>query len=105
MTHEIDLGDDDGFVVIKAEGAEVRKDLYELNNALHDYHTKNAKLGMLQYNAGLQQMLESMGLPAGMSHFQVARLAQQVVARVAELKKKLEATPESPASTASTPSS
>lgn len=87
MTEEINLGEDDGFVVVKTADGECRLDLFQTQNKIHDYHKANANKPEEEYAAGLVTMMQSMGLPRG-SHRMAIRFVQSINARVAEVKKK-----------------
>lgn len=102
---KIDLGQEDGFVTIVAtDGTEVKRDLFEVNAAVRDYHQKNQGRPDAEYNAGLIELFQGFGLP-GCSVRVAARLVRHIHQMVEEVKKKDSLTPASPASTASTPSS
>ena len=98
----IDLGEDDGYVVVKAAGAEVTLDLWEVNDRLYDYYGKNKDRPDADYNAGLVVLMTTLGLPK-VSYRMAAKFADAIREAVAEKKGKPSATAGSPASTASTP--
>ena len=100
----MDLSEDDGFidVVFDKQGGSVRIDVYRAYDDIAEYHNANKSKPNDEYHAGLIELMGRMGVPVGS-----ARLAQRfcagVMARVEELKKNLELTPASPASTATIP--
>ncbi len=82
----IDLGDDDGFVIVKVSGGEVRLDLHKLNNRIFEFHERNRTASDSDYCDGLVRLFAEMGLPE-LSHRKAQKLVEQVHTLMDELKK------------------
>ena len=98
----IDLGEDDGYISVKVAGVEVTLDLWETNSRIYDYSTAAKDRPDADYNRGLVDLLESMGLPR-LSFGMAAKFVRAINAAAAEKKEPASITAVSPASTASTP--
>lgn len=99
---DINLGDDDGFVLVTAGATSVRVDLYEVNNKIHAFHLASKDRPDNEYNQGLVELMVELGLPR-CSHRMAVRFVGAVRERLEELRKKNSTTAGSPASTGSTP--
>jgi hypothetical protein len=102
MAEPIDLGEDDGWVVLKIGTFEKRVDVFELNNRMvtHDERHRNAERA--DYDAALVRLFAEAGLPE-LSHRAAQRVYAAVSERVEGLKKKDAESAPSPGSTGSTP--
>lgn len=99
---QIDLGDDDGYVLVKVAGAEVTLDLWQTNSKIYDYRQANKDKPDEDYNRGLVELIERMGLPK-VSFKTASRFVTAIGEAVAEKKEPPSAPAGSPASTESTP--
>lgn len=101
IVEDVDLGDDDGYVNLKLGDVMNRLDVWDVNNQILDYHARNKGKPDREYNAGLVDLVKSLGYPQ-VSH----KLAFKFVDKLQELaravKKKEDPSAVLPASTAST---
>lgn len=100
---DIDLGDDDGYVVVSMAGADVRLDLYEVFGRLRDHQEECRGKGEEEYLSSLADLVCGLGFPA-VSRRMAVRFKEEIVAAVEAVKKKDATWPEWRVSTASTPS-
>ena len=98
----IDLGEDTGLVEFRLAGASVVLDVWEVHNRVSDFHAKNKEAPAHDYNEGLAQIVESLGL-GRVSHQMAHRFVVAVNKVVNDMEKKTQGALASPASTTSTP--
>lgn len=81
----IDLGEDDGFLIIVVAGVEQQVDLFETNNRFFDFHEKNKNRPDAEYNEGLCGLIEGMGFPR-LSHKLALAFYETITKKIIHLK-------------------
>lgn len=83
----IDLGDDDGFADVTADGVTVRVDIYAVQNKIVDLGKANAddNPGFLKQ---VSAYMAELGFPSGISNRTAYRFSMAIQNAVTELEKK-----------------
>lgn len=100
---EILLDDSAGYVTVRAGDATVTLDLFAVEDRIAELHKAHAADSPGVFAEAVQNYVESLGLPRP-NVFGAGQFVREVVRACEDVKKKYAPCPESPASTASTPS-